>query len=174
MTKKKLKQEILAGKVFIYPTDTVYGLGCNALDKKAVEKIKELKGRDSKKPLSIIAPSIFWIKENCIVDINLSKYLPGPYTLILKKKNKKFLQHISNTDSLGIRIPKHKFCGEIRKSNIPFITTSVNLSGQKPAKEIKEIDEKIKNKVDYIIKSKTKLSGKPSTLIINNKEIKRK
>lgn len=171
---KELIKAILKGKIFIYPTDTVYGLGCNAEDKKAVEKIKEIKARDKDKPLSIIAPSINWIKENCIIDINLEKYLPGPYTIILKKKNPDFLKWVSLTDSLGIRIPANDFCKKIQKAGVPFITTSVNQSGEKPATKISDINKEILDKVDIFIESKEKLSGKPSNLVINGKIMKRK
>lgn len=166
-----LKKEILAGKIFIYPTDTIYGIGCNALDKKAVEKIREIKRRDQK-PFSVIAPSFEWIKKNCIIDFNLEKYLQGPYTLILKKKDKNFLSHVSETEFIGIRIPDYDFTREIQSAGVPFITTSVNFSGEKPANEIKEISGEILEKVDYVFNA-GKLSGKPSTIIINGKEIKR-
>jgi len=167
-----LKQQVLAGKIFIYPTDTVYGLGCNALDEEAVARIKEIKKRDKNKPLSVITPSIDWIGKYCVVDIVLDKYFPGPYTVILKKKNKKFLDHVSSGDSLGVRIPSSDFCDVVRLSGVPFVTTSVNLSGEKPAKKISEISKDIKNQVDVII-DEGKLSGKPSTLIVGGKEIKR-
>jgi len=170
---KTLKKELLAGKIFIYPTDTIYGLGCDATNKEAVEKIKKIKQRDKDKPLSIIAPSIDWIKENCIIDCNLNEYLPGPYTIILKKKNSDFFRWISATDSLGIRIPDCDFCRKIQKTGVPFITTSVNLSGEPFALTIKDISETIKSQVNHII-SIGSLTGKPSTLIINGKEAKRK
>ncbi len=169
---KELKEKILSGKIFIYPTDTVYGLGCDATNKNSVKKIKDIKFRDKDKPLSIIAPSIKWIKENCIIEYNIENYLPGPYTLILKKKNVNFLNWVSETNTLGIRIPKNDFCDEIRKIGKPFITTSVNLSGENPAVSIKDINIKIIKQVDEVIDN-GKLNGKSSTLIINNKEIKR-
>ena len=174
MNQQEIKTKIKQGKIFIYPTDTIYGIGCDATNKESVTKIKNIKLRDKNKPLSIIAPSIYWINKNCIVDnkMLLKKYLPGPYTLILKKKNKDFLNHVSNTDSLGIRIPNNKITNQIQKANLPFITTSVNLSGEPFAKSIKEIPEDIKSQVDEIIDI-GELSGKPSTLVINNKEIKR-
>ncbi|MEM4230478.1 MAG: L-threonylcarbamoyladenylate synthase [Candidatus Pacearchaeota archaeon] len=168
---KNLIKEILAGKIFIYPTDTIYGLGCNALNKESVEKIRDIKGCSKEKPLSIIAPSIDWIREHCIVDIDLKKYLPGPFTLILKKKNQKFLSHISS-ETLGVRIPNCPFCKKIQESNVPFITTSVDISGENPANEISEIDSKILQKVDFVI-DVGRLNGKPSTLVINGKEIER-
>ncbi len=163
-------KEILEGKIFIYPTDTIYGIGCNALNEKSVEKIRKIKKRDGDKPLSIIAPGIEWIKENCIIDVDLKKYLPGPYTIILKKKNPDFLAHISQTDTLGIRIPKSKFSKEVEKAGVPFVTTSVNLSGEPFAKSIKEISKEILKNVDKIINQGI-LTGRPSTLVINGKEI---
>ncbi len=169
---KNITKSVLQGKIFIYPTDTIYGLGCNALDESAVQKIKKIKGRDEKKPLSIIAPSIFWIKENFIVDVNLAKYFPGPYTVILKKKNPEFLKWISTGESIGIRIPDNIFCKKIQKAGVPFVTTSVNISGEKPITNISELSDKIKKQVDIIIDADI-VNGKPSTLIINGKEVER-
>lgn len=171
---ENITQQIKQGKIFIYPTDTIYGIGCDATNIKAVNKIKQIKQRDKDKPLSIIAPSIEWIKQNCIIpkELNINKYLPGPYTLILKKQKPSFLNHVSNTDSLGIRIPDNNFTKQIQESKLPFITTSVNLSGEKPITSIKQLKSNIKNKVDIII-DEGELNGKPSTLIINGKEVKR-
>lgn len=173
MDNKEIITAVKNGKIFIYPTDTIYGLGCDATNKQAVEKIKEIKKRDNK-PLSIITPSKEWIKDNLIVDCKLEKYLPGSYTLILKKKNPDFLQWVSNTDSLGVRIPANKFTKIIQASGVPFITTSVNLSGEPFAVTLDEISKEIKDKVDIIIEAGEFLSGKPSTLIINNKVTERK
>jgi len=168
MKENKLVKQIKSGAIFIYPTDTVYGLGCNALNKKAVEKIKQIKGRDKNKPLSIIAPSKSWILKNLIAKKSIvNKYLPGKYTLILKKKNPNYLSYVSKTNTLGIRIPKHKFTKLIQKAGVPFITTSVNLSGEKSASSLKDINKNIIKKVDMIINSGI-LSGKPSTIILEN------
>ncbi len=171
MNQKQLKNAVLSGKIFIYPTDTIYGLGCDATIKEAAEKIREIKKRDNR-PFSIIAPSFKWIEENCIVDVELKKYLPGSYTIIMKKKNPPFLPWVSDTDSIGIRIPDNDFCKQIQKTGVPFITTSVNLAGEPFATKIIDIKEEIKNKVDFIIDI-GELNGRPSTLIINGKEIRR-
>lgn len=169
---EKILKPIIAGKIFIYPTDTIYGIGCNALDKKAVEKIKEMKGRDKDRPLSVIAPSMAWIEENLIVDCDLAKYLPGPYTVILKKKDPSFLLHVSPTDSLGVRIPACEFTEVVEEAKVPFITTSVNLSGDPFITKIEDIDHDFLENIDHII-DYGELNGKPSTLIIDGKEIKR-
>ncbi|MFH1359102.1 MAG: L-threonylcarbamoyladenylate synthase [archaeon] len=171
MNQKDIIKNIKLGKIFIYPTDTIYGLGCDATNVKAVDKIKEIKNRDKDKPLSVIAPSIEWIKKNLIIDkgFDLEKYLPGPYTLILKKKNKDFLKHISKGDSLGVRIPDIYFTKIIQNSKVPFVTTSVNLAGKPFVTKTSDIPEKIKCKVDVIV-DKGVLSGKPSTLVVEGKK----
>lgn len=170
---KELPKEILAGKIFIYPTDTLYGLGCDATNQRAVERIKDIKHRDKDKPLSVIAPSIKWIKDNFLIDVDLNKYLPGPYTIILKKKNPSFLSWVSNSETMGIRIPANKLTKQIQKAGVPFITTSVNLSGEPFALRLEDVKEEIKDKVDYIIEAEDEksLSGIPSTLIIEGREI---
>ena len=169
----KIVDEILKGKIFIYPTDTIYGIGCNALKEKSVEKIRKIKKRD-RKPFSVIAPSKVWIRKNFIYKENILKKLPGKYTIILKYKKCPVSKNVApGFDSLGIRIPKNPFVKFIRKANVPFITTSVNFSGEKHAAEIKEMPKMVLKQVDYFIDS-GKLTGNPSTIInLKGKEIKR-
>ncbi|MFH1365128.1 MAG: L-threonylcarbamoyladenylate synthase [archaeon] len=163
----KLKKEI-----FIYPTDTIYGIGCDAENKTLVKKIREIKNRD-KGPFSIIAPDFEWILANCKADEKqIKKYLPGPYTLILEKKKKEFLSHVSENKFLGVRIPNHKFTKILQEIKKPIVTTSVNLKSEKPANNITEINPKILEKVKIIINA-GELSGKPSTLIRGKEIIKR-
>jgi L-threonylcarbamoyladenylate synthase len=156
------------GRIFVYPTDTVYGMGCNAIIHDSVAKIRELKMRD-KKPFSVIAPSKDWIRENCVVDDKVRKWLrvlPGPYTLILKLKNKTAVtgEVLDFGETIGVRIPKHWFTKFVAKMGKPFVTTSVNFAGEKPARDIKEISECILRGVDYIIEDGI-LKGKPSKIV---------
>jgi|GEM_PF-2630763 len=102
----------------------------------------------------------------------IDKYLPGKYTIITIKKQKDFLNHISPTEKIGIRIPKIELTKLIQKSEKPFVTTSVNLSGEKPIEKIGEINPKILKKVDLIIDA-GKISGSPSTIIDGNEIIRR-
>lgn len=167
------RHNILKGEIFIYPTDTIYGLGCNALDGDAVNKIKKMKGRDADKPISVIAPSIKWIRDNCDVgSVDLEKYLPGPYTLILKKKRIDFLSECSRGETIGVRIPDHDFIKEIEDAGVPFVTTSVNLSGEEPIHNIDDISDDILHDIDIII-DVGEVKGVPSTLVIDGKEIVR-
>ncbi len=165
--------DIKHGAVFIYPTDTIYGLGCDATNLESVGLIKKMKYRDRDKPMSVIAPSVEWIKEHLVVEeAIIEKYFPGPYTLILKKKNPDFMKHISSNDSLGVRIPDCEFTELVEKAGVPFITTSVNFAGEPFAVKISDINHDILDAVDIVI-GVGKLDGRPSTLIIDGKEIKR-
>ena len=166
-------EDIKHGAIFIHPTDTIYGIGCDATNVEAVKSIKNLKYRDKDKPMSIIAPSVKWVKEHCVVDDKmLKKYLPGPYTLIVKKKDPEFMKTVSSNDCLGIRIPDCEFTKLIKKAGVPFITTSVNLVGEPYAVKISEISTEILDAVDIVI-GVGKLDGRPSTLLVEGKEIKR-
>lgn len=169
--KKDIKAEVIkalvGGKIFIYPTDTVYGIGCNVNYKESIQRIYEIKKRSPSKPFSIIVPSLEWIEENCKVSKNgmrfIASLLPGPYTLILKVKNYEALKAVSREGKIGIRMPKNIFTDLIRSLNILFITTSANVSGEKPASSVKEIPQDVKGRVDYIIDG-GKLRGIPSRI----------
>ena len=166
--KEFYKQKILQEQIFIYSTDTIYGIGCNALDANAIKKIRELKQRDAK-PFSVIAPNKIWIKENCVLNENANKWiakLPGPFTFILNLKNKNAIASEVNQGmtSLGVRIPNHWISDFVNYAGIPIITTSVNVSGQPFLVDLNELPDAIKQGVDFAIDSGI-LDNKPSTLM---------
>jgi len=166
-------EDIKHGAVFIYPTDTIYGIGCDASNDESVEMVKRLKYKDKDKPMSVIAPSLDWVREHCVVDdALLEKYFPGPYTLILKKKDEAFLKNVSANDSLGIRIPDCEFTSLVSEAGVPFITTSVNFVGEPFAIKISDIHHDIIDAVDIVI-GVGKLDGRPSTLVVGGKEVRR-
>ncbi len=150
--KEEIVTAIRGGAIFIYPTDTIYGLGVSALLGARVERIREIKQRDNR-PISIIAPSKEWIIENCKLEIeNLDKYLPGPYTLFLNRKKKCVADEVNpNDNTLGVRIPEHWFSSVVAEAGVPFVTTSVNLSGKNHMEKIEDLDEEILNQVDYVV-----------------------
>jgi len=153
--------------VFIYPTDTVYGIGCNALNKEAVEKVRRIKQRGNN-PFSVIAPSKEWIVENCVVNENAKEWikrLPGPYTLILKTKKECVADNvIPDLDTLGVRIPDHWFSNYVRDLTVPIVTTSVNKSGGDFMTSLDDLDSEIKSKVDFIV-YEGPIKGKPSKIL---------
>ena len=173
LRKEDVLKKIKAGAIIIHPTDTIYGIGCNALDSKAVDKIRKMKNRQTM-PFSIIAPSKQWIYDNCFITKNVEKWikkLPGRYTLILKLKNKKAVVKEVNNDwgTLGVRIPKHWFTALVEKAGVPFVTTSANIAGDDFMTSIDDLNPKIKSKVDFIVYEGVK-RGRPSNIIDLTKE----
>ena len=160
----QILQAIRSGKIFIYPTDTIYGIGCAAENEAAVKRIRHIKSRETQKPFSIIAPSKEWIHVH--FEVKFPKFLeklPGPYTLILPKKIPGFLEEVSPSTSMGVRIPKHPFTQLVEEAAIPFVTTSVNVSGQPHAKSIADIPKEILESVDFVLDA-GKLENPPSEL----------
>ena len=153
--RKELIEEIRKGAIFIYPTDTVYGIGCNALKKQSVLKIRKMK--KTTQPFSIIAPTKQWIHKNLKVRHReqLSK-LPGKYTLIFEKRRKGFLERV--------RMPKHAFTSLVKQAGVPFISTSVNISGMRHIKRVAKIPHTFLKGIDYVVDAGT-LDGKPSRVI---------
>ncbi len=165
VNRPKIIAEIKKGAVFIYPTDTIYGIGCDATNDASVRKVRELKNRDAK-PFSVIAPSIDWIKDNCELSDKAKGWLvklPGPYTLILSLKNPSAVCAQANMGmkTLGIRIPDHWISEIVAEVGRPLITTSVNQAGQPPCVKREEFE---KFNVDFIIYEGDK-QGKPSTVV---------
>ena len=161
----QLIKAIKAGKLFIYPTDTIYGIGCDAVDAEAVEKIRRLKKREQK-PFSVIAPSKEWIYSNLKVKDRYKCYieqLPGPFTFVLQMRKQCVAENVAK-GTLGARLPGHIFSKLVSKAETPFVTTSVNISGKPAIMEISQIPKGFLKAVDIIIDSE-KLDNKPSTII---------
>jgi len=154
---------IKSGALLIYPTDTVYGIGCDAENNKSVREVRKAKATEH--PFSVIAPSESWISENLKAGSHeYLERLPGPYTLIFKKRKPGFLSAASPGDSLGVRIPRHPFTKLVASAGVPFVTTSANISGQPTIKSVKDIPEQMLDQIDYVIDGGS-LKGKASTVV---------
>jgi len=152
---EEIIQKIVQGVIFIHPSDTIYGLGCNALDAKAVENVRKLK-EQFHQPISIWVPSLDWVRQNCVLSKEgeeALKKLPGPYTLVMKLKNKKSIAAnvTLGKDTIGIRLPDHWFSKVVAKAGIPIITTSANKTGQKFMTSLQDLHTKIEEAVEFMI-----------------------
>lgn len=134
--------QLETGGLLVYPTDTVYGLGCDATSEEAVKKVLALKGIRERKPLSVMVADFGMVEYYCETgiweDITLKKYLPGPYTFILK-------QHrplpASLTGRLGVRMPDSAFCQALcARLGRPVVTTSANPTGRPAPVKFGEVD----------------------------------
>jgi L-threonylcarbamoyladenylate synthase len=144
---------ISAGGLVIYPTDTLYGIGCDATSPSAVKKLRALKRRGAGKPLSIIVSDFPMLLRFCKVSPSqekiLHELLPGPYTFILPLKER---LPISKTLEAGVRVPEHAFMRAVGKSlGVPIVSTSANLSGAKEAAEPAGVAREIAGGADLFI-----------------------
>ena len=146
------------GGLIIYPTDTVYGIGCDITQKSAIEKIYRVKGMQSQKPLSFVCSDIKDISKYAKISTanyrDLRRYLPGPYTFILPGTKEAPKVLISRQKTVGIRIPDHPLTLEIvRALGNPIISTSVNISKQSFASDPQEFFEYYEGKIDLLLDS---------------------
>jgi len=173
---KKAVRIIKNGGIIVYPTDTCYGLGVNAFDKKAIEGLIKLKGREKRKPISVVV-SFKMIDSLLKIDRNrkeiLKKNLPGPFTFILPFKTsidrRGIFKDLGSKSTLGIRISDSLICQKLTEAlKIPYTATSANISGQKPTYSVKEILNQFKNKKiqpDLILDAGELPKNPPSTVV---------
>ncbi len=162
----EILEKIKGGAVFIHPTDTIYGIGCHALDRKAVREVRKLK--QQQQPFSVWIPSLNWARENCVLShegIKWLKKLPGPYTIIVQLRRRAVAEETNlGGDTLGIRQPDHWFGKVVEKLNIPIVTTSANRTGQPFMTSLENLDEEIKKGIDFMIYEGEK-KGRPSKIV---------
>ena len=162
------RRKISEGAVFIYPTDTIYGIGCDATNPESVLRIRKIKHRESN-PFSVAAPSKEWIRKNCVLSAHAEKWLeklPGPYTLLLKLRNKNAVaeQVGPGTGVLGVRMPGNWFCREAAHLKIPIVSTSANVTGQQHMRSIEDLNREVSESADFIVYEGHK-EGRPSSLV---------
>lgn len=173
----KQAQLLREGKTVIFPTETVYGLGANALDEQAVKKIYEAKGRPSDNPLIV---HIYKKEEvyELAKDISkkaedvMQKFWPGPITLILNKKNIVPYKTSGGLDTVAIRMPSHKIAREIiRMAGIPIAAPSANISGRPSPTKAEHVYEEMNERVDGIVLGGDCDFGLESTVVDFTSEI---
>ncbi|HJM82559.1 MAG TPA: L-threonylcarbamoyladenylate synthase [Nitrospinota bacterium] len=170
---KQLKSVITKTRldtVFIYPTDTIYGLGCNIFSKEAINRISNIKKRSQNTPFSFICKDITQVSEFAVIADwaygMINNCLPGPYTFILEARKTNIPTNmLGERNTVGVRIPGNNVCQTILELiEQPILSTSVNLSGQEPIHDPSQFPKEFLSKVDVII-SAGLLENKPSTVI---------
>ncbi|WGK64312.1 L-threonylcarbamoyladenylate synthase [Croceiramulus getboli] len=159
------------GGIIVYPTDTIWGIGCDATNAEAVSKIYALKQRAENKAM-ICLVSDFKMLNQYVQDIpevayDILKYARKPTTIIYDKPRHVAENLVAEDDTLAVRVTKDRFCERlIRKLKGPLVSTSANISGQPAPKSYKEIDPAILEGVDYIVNLPDKKKpAKPSAII---------
>jgi len=165
--------EVLKGDgLILYPTDTVWGVGCDATNEKAVEKIYKLKRRSDEKAMIVLVADEKDIMQHVAApDLSLFDYLDKatkPTTVVYEGALGFADNLVAKDGSIAIRISKEEFCRRlIKRFRKPIVSTSANISGMPAPKFFKEISDEIKNGVDHIVryKQEDETSTQPSSLI---------
>ncbi len=144
------------GKTILYPTDTVWGLGCDATNEESVNKIYRIKNREESKSLIILVSSVDMLKEYIVKmpekALDILKKAIKPTTIIYNAPKNLASNTIAKDNTIAIRIPKDDFCKKlIEKFGKPIVSTSANISGESTPKSFSEITEAIINSVDYVV-----------------------
>ena len=137
------------GGIVVFPTDTVYGIGCNPYNQNAVKKIFKIKERDVTKPLPVLTYSIEFAKQiaefDSIANELAEKFWPGQLTIILKLKDSKLKESMNLNEKIGVRIPDNKCALELLKKCKYLVGTSANISGKpstnNPSECLKNLQE---------------------------------
>ena len=159
------------GGLVVFPTETFYGLGANALDREAVMRVFEVKGRPESKPLLVLVDSVK-MAESLAREIPetardlMARYWPGPLTLVFKAVSDLPSALTAGTGTIGIRMPGHRVAWELVKATgLPITAPSANPSGASPPTTAQAVLEKLQGTVDLIIDGGPTSGGAPSTIL---------
>jgi L-threonylcarbamoyladenylate synthase len=160
------------GGIILYPTDTIWGIGCDATNTEAVKKIFHLKQRDEAKSMIILLDTDnklqSYVQEVPDVAYNLIEYAENPLTLVMPGAKNISPALIAEDGSVGIRISAHPFCQQlIQRLRRPLVSTSANISGKPSPQYFSQIDQEIIDGVDYVvdIDQHSKEIKNPSTIM---------
>ena len=168
---QKAAEIIKKGGVVIFPTETVYGIGVNALDENAIERLYNIKQRPVDKPISLLVSDMNMVNK-IAKDINeieykiMNAFFPGPLTIILNKRN--IVPNIvtANQETVGVRMPRGKIARKlVEYANVPIATPSANITGKPSGTNLKNIIKDFEGKVDYFIDGGESKIGIASTIV---------
>jgi len=146
---------VAAGDPVVYPTETVYGLGADALDADAVERVFALKRRDRDDPVSVAVPDAATAREYVAVDDRerafMEAFLPGPLTVVCERRSAVPDVLTAGRDRVGVRIPDHRDALALLDRTGPLTATSANVSGRPSARRVADLDERIREGVAAVL-----------------------
>jgi len=160
------------GGIILYPTDTIWGIGCDATNTEAIKKIFALKQRDEAKSMIILLDTEnkleSYVQEVPSIAYDLIEYAENPLTLVMSGAKNVSPALINADGTIGIRVAKHAFCQQlIQRLRKPLVSTSANISGKASPQTFDEIDQEIIDGVDYVVnlEQHNTEKKKPSTIM---------
>ncbi|MBP3423867.1 MAG: threonylcarbamoyl-AMP synthase [Alistipes sp.] len=168
-----LALEVLrSGGIILYPTDTVWGIGCDATNAEAVQKIYDLKRSADKKSMLVLCKDadmvVRYVNKAPGIAFEVMEMATKPLTLILPGASGVAANLIPEEGTLGVRVPNHEFCQKLLyKFGKPIVSTSANISGEKTPKKVAEISKEILEGVDFVVNPRFqgRPTGQPSSII---------
>lgn len=168
-----LALEVLrSGGIILYPTDTVWGIGCDATNTEAVQKIYDLKRSADKKSMLVLCKDadmvVRYVNKAPGIAFEVMEMATKPLTLILPGASGVAANLIPEEGTLGVRVPNHEFCQKLLyKFGKPIVSTSANISGEKTPKKVAEISKEILEGVDFVVNPRFqgRPTGQPSSII---------
>ncbi len=171
-------QVINSGGLIIYPTETTYGLGVNALDEGAVQKLFKAKQRKLTKPISIAFPTIKSASKHVELTEKTrsfaNKFLPGPVTILCKPTTEHLLKLSNKNGKIGVRIPQNKVALNLLNSVSPLTATSANISGKPSPCNLMDLDKNLLFYVSAILDGGTTPGGHSTVVDIDENLVIRK
>ena len=161
---------VLAGGVIAYPTEAVFGLGCNPYDAQAVFHLLEIKQRDPAQGLILIGASLddfndFIQPLDQAVEARISRSWPGPYTWLLPAADSCPLWLRGTHSSIAVRVTAHAQCRQLcQEAGMALVSTSANQHGRPPAKNVLQVRRQLGDKLDFILAGPTSGLAKPSEI----------
>ena len=169
---------IRAGNLIVYPTETVYGLGADALDPAAVERVFDAKGRDRFDPISMAVPDIDTAAEYTELSGRerafMDAFLPGPVTVVVKRGGAVPDELTAGSDRVGIRIPDHEGALALLEAVAPVTATSANVSGRPSACQVADLDETIREQAAVVLDGGETPGGGSTVVDVERGEIHRR
>jgi L-threonylcarbamoyladenylate synthase len=170
---QKALKVLKEGGIILYPTDTIWGIGCDATNTEAVKKIYQLKQRDEAKSMIILLDTEnkleSYISEVPAIAYDLIEYAENPLTLVMPGAKNVSPALISADGSIGIRVAKHDFCRQlIERLRRPLVSTSANISGRPSPQYFGQVEQEIIDGVDYVVdlEQHDTQPKKPSTIML--------
>ncbi|SDL98143.1 L-threonylcarbamoyladenylate synthase [Halogranum gelatinilyticum] len=143
------------GEAVVYPTETVYGLGADALDAEAVEGVFELKGRSRDKPLSFgvadVDTALEYTRPTEREEAFMREFLPGPVTVVVERRETVPDVLVSGKERVGVRIPDHETALELLRETGPLTATSANVSGSPSVLRVADLDDRIRDGAGAVV-----------------------
>ncbi len=165
-------ETLRSGGLILYPTDTVWGIGCDATNTDAVARIYALKRSENKKSMLVLCESadmvVRYVNKAPGIAFEVMEMATSPLTLILPGACGLAANLIPEEGTLGVRVPDHEFCRRVLHSfGKPIVSTSANISGEPSAKNLAEVSREIIDGVDFVVNPRFegKPTGKPSSII---------